>query len=74
MSDQTEVPFGDNPAETATLLLAAAEELDLDQSVVQTGEGVFLVPEEVNEQAFGKRDAKKATAKKATAKKSTKKE
>lgn len=43
-----EVPFGDNPSETATLLLAAAEESEeFDQRVVGTGVGVFIVPEEI---------------------------
>lgn len=37
------VPFGDNASDTATLLLAAAEEQG-DQSVVRTGSGVFYVP------------------------------
>lgn len=39
-------------AENAVLLLAAAEELDLDPSVVQTTtDNVFLVPAEVAEKA-----------------------
>ena len=71
MSDAVEVPFDDNPTDQAVLLLAAAEELDLDQSVVATGEGMFVVPQEVHDKAFGK---KKAPAKKAAAKKSAKKE
>lgn len=68
MTDVT-VPLGDNPSETATLLLAAAEELGLDQSVVgfDSYEG-FVVPEEVAKKA--KPD--KAPAKKAAAKKSAK--
>lgn len=37
------VPFGGNAAETATLLLAAAEEQG-DQGLVRTGTGVFYVP------------------------------
>jgi fatty acid-binding protein DegV len=37
------VPFGDKPSDTATLLLAAAEELG-DQTQVRTGSGVFYVP------------------------------
>lgn len=44
---EVEIPFGDDPQETAILLLAAAEELDLEPFVVRTGEGVFLVPEAV---------------------------
>jgi hypothetical protein len=65
------VPLGDNPSETATLLLAAAEELGLDQTVVgyDSYEG-FVVPEEVAKQAEkDKKPVKKAAAKK-TAKKS----
>lgn len=69
MSENTvEVPFGENPAETATLLLAAAEDLGMDQAVVGTQEGAFLVPLEVNDKAFGK-PTKKAAAKKSAAKK-----
>jgi hypothetical protein len=34
------------------LLLAAAEDLGLDQSVVKTYEGGFTVPKEVHEKAF----------------------
>ena len=64
MGDQVEVPFGENPSETATLLLAAAEELDLDQRVVGTVEGGFLVPSEVNDKAFPPKAAKKTAAKK----------
>jgi hypothetical protein len=64
------VPLGDNPGETATLLLAAAEELGLDQTVVgyDSFEG-FVVPEEVAKKAAS--DAK--PAKKAAAKKTAKK-
>ena len=68
MGDQVEVPFGDNPSETATLLLAAAEELGVGQEVVRTQEGAFLVPSEVNDKAFSK-PAKKTAAKKSAAKK-----
>lgn len=57
--DLVEVPFGDNPSETATLLLAAAEELGLGQEVVGTQEGAFLVPPEVNKKAFGTKTARK---------------
>lgn len=72
MSDTVEVPFGDNPGETATLLLAAAEELGLDAGVVATdSEGVFHVPSEVNDKAFGKKAAK--TAEKKAEPKATKK-
>lgn len=48
------VAFSANNQETATLLLAAAEDLDLDQAVVRTEEGAFVVPEEVSDKAFGK--------------------
>jgi hypothetical protein len=61
MSDEVEVEFGEKPDETAILLLAAAEELDLPADVVRTGGGVFMVPEEVKEAAFGE---KKKAAKK----------
>lgn len=66
MSDQVEVPFGDSAQDTAVLLLAAAEELDLDASVVRTGEGTFFAPSEVVEKAgLGSGDeATKAPAKK----------
>jgi len=64
MGDKVEIPFGDNASETATLLLAAAEELGLDQSVVGTVEGGFLVPSEVNDKAFPPKAAKKTAAKK----------
>lgn len=68
---EVEVEYGEKPSDTAVLLLAAAEELGLSADVVKTREGGFLVPAEVNEQAFGKREAEKPTAKKAAAKKST---
>lgn len=64
MGDKVEVAFGENPSETATLLLAAAEELGLDQAVVGTVEGGFLVPSEVNDKAFPPKAAKKTAAKK----------
>jgi hypothetical protein len=64
MGDLVEVPYGENAADTATLLLAAAEDLDLDQSVVKTSEGGFLVPSEVNDKAFPPKAAKKTAAKK----------
>jgi hypothetical protein len=51
MSD-VRVPFGDNPSDTATLLLAAAEEAkDADASVVRTGSGEFIVPEKIAKSA-----------------------
>ena len=59
MSEQVEIPF-DKPSDQATLLLAAAEELGLDPSVVQTSEGGFRVPQEVNDKAYPpKKTAKK---------------
>jgi hypothetical protein len=49
------VPFGDNASETATLPLAAAEELGRDVSEVRTTAGAFLVPEEIVEQVGAER-------------------
>jgi len=49
--EMVEVPFGDDVADTAVLLLAAAEELDLDQSEVRTVTGAFLVPRNIAEKA-----------------------
>lgn len=49
--EQVEVEFGDNASETATLLLAAAEELHGDQTLVGTGTGVFVVPKSVADKA-----------------------
>ena len=54
MSDEVEVAFSANNQETAVLLLAAAEDLGLDPSVVRTSEGAFIVPQEVSDKAFGK--------------------
>ena len=66
-----EVPFGEKPSETAVLLLAAAEELDLGADEVRTTTGAFIVPKKIADQAgFGE---KKQPAKKA-AKKTAKKE
>jgi hypothetical protein len=48
---QVEVDFGDDASETAVLLLAAAEELHGDQSIVGTGTNVFLVPQSVADKA-----------------------
>lgn len=48
------VPYGDNPGDTATLLLAAVEEIDgLEAGVVvaEPGSGTFTVPEEVAKKA-----------------------
>lgn len=54
MSDNPEVyvSYGDNASDTATLLLAAAEELDQPAGVVRTsGWDWFIVPKDVAEQA-----------------------
>jgi hypothetical protein len=52
MSESKIVEVEGLTSENATLLLAAAEELDLDQSVVATTSfGHFLVPEEVAKKA-----------------------
>lgn len=72
MTDSVEVPFDGEAEDKAVLLLAAAEELDLDASVVQTTAGAFLVPQEVHDQAFGPRDddpSKKPATKRAATKK-----
>lgn len=72
MSDAVEVPFEGEAREKAILLLAAAAELGLDSSVVQSQSGGFLVPAEVEKQAFHREEAPKEPAKKAAAaKKST---
>lgn len=53
MSDTVEVPFGDNPSDEATLLLAAAEELDLPIQCVTIQNGdTWVVPPEVADLAF----------------------
>lgn len=82
MSDQVEVAFGDNPQETATLLLAAAEDAGLDPAVAvrTSGDATFVVPAEVADAAgvdvvsdgeeSEEAPAKKAPAKKTAAKKS----
>lgn len=75
--DLVEVPFGDNPQETAQGLLAAAERLEgFQQSdVLSSSFGVFRVPQEVADEAEAyanhgeSRPTKKAAAKKAPAKK-----
>lgn len=60
-AEETEVEYGENASDTATLLLAAAEELGLDAGVVRTAEGKFVVPKDVNDKAFPtKRGAKSA--------------
>lgn len=63
-----QVPFGDRK-QTATLLLAAAEDLGLPASVVRMGRSGFTVPEEVAQQATAPEPAKKVAAKKEVAKK-----
>lgn len=50
MSKNVKVPYGKG-AENATLLLAAAEEMDMDPSVVRTTSYGFEVPEEVAKKA-----------------------
>ena len=72
MTDETKkVPFEGKASDKAVLLLAAAEELGLDPSVVQTRAGHFLVPAEVEKKAFASRDDDKPAAKKTAAKKTT---
>jgi hypothetical protein len=71
MTDQVKVPIS---TDNAVLLLAAAHELGLEPSVVQTQGGAFLVPAEVEKKAFAPRkteDSDEAPAKKTAAKKST---
>lgn len=49
---EVSVPYGDNPADTATLLLAAAETQGLPPDVVRTSsDSLFYVPEEVASEA-----------------------
>lgn len=51
MSD-ARIPYGDDAGKTATLLLGAAEDLDLEVSVIRTqSDGFFLAPEEVAKKA-----------------------
>lgn len=45
------VPYGQDAAKTATLLLAAAEDKHQDQSLVRAQEGGFLVPKDVADEA-----------------------
>jgi hypothetical protein len=52
------VPFEGEGRDRAVLLLEAAEKKDLDPSVVRTTLGGFLVPEEVESEAFGGKFAK----------------
>jgi hypothetical protein len=49
--DLVEIPFDDDASEVAVLLLAAAEDLDLDPGVVRTVTGAFLVPQQVADKA-----------------------
>ena len=74
--DTVEVPFGDNAKETATLLLAAAEDLDLPvDSVTTTSSSSFMVPLEVAEKSgvdYEGKEPEEPKAKKAAAKKTAK--
>jgi hypothetical protein len=90
MSDNVKVPYGRGEAgETATLLLAAAEEKDADPGVVKWRSGHFLAPEEVakaagvdyeseeadtEESEDAEEKPKKTTAKRAAKKSTTGKE
>jgi len=78
MADDVEVPFNDNPSDQAVLLLAAAEELGHGPAVVKTGNGTFIVPQDVHDKAFGDdssvteeepKPTKKAATKRTAAKK-----
>ena len=60
MSESVDVPFDKKPSDQATLLLAAAEDLGLDPSVVQTSEGAFRVPKEVHDKAYPPKKSKKS--------------
>lgn len=53
MSDDVQVSYGESAEDTAVLLLAAAEELDLDASVVTVSpaDGTFSAPKEVVKKA-----------------------
>lgn len=73
MARSTEVPFGDNPSDTAVLLLAAAEELGLGASAVKTGTGVFIVPTEVAEKAAAPEEEADEEEKPAPKRRATKK-
>lgn len=71
----TDVLIEGRSSESATLLLAAAEDLDLDAAVVRTTSRGYLVPQEVADKAgLGEGEsapAKKTAAKKTAAKKTT---
>lgn len=81
--DMVKVPFGDDPRETALLLLGAAEASEYGQEIVRTdGDGNFLAPREVVEDSDvdyeddddeSEPSEEKAPAKKAAAKKTAKK-
>jgi hypothetical protein len=66
-----EIPFGDSNKDNAVLLLAAAEELGEDASVVRTTDSAFVVSEELAKKAGfnDEGEQKKAPAKKSSAKK-----
>lgn len=73
-----DIHIGEKSGDNAVLLLAAAENLDLDPSVVRTTSNGFSVPEDVAKEAGFDADgnrvsdapkAKKTAAKKAPAKK-----
>lgn len=66
-----EVPYGENPKETATLLLAAAIELGIDKTSIRTAprRDLFVVPDEVAYKALGTEPEGEAPAKKAATKK-----
>jgi len=71
MSDEILIAYGDNPGDTATLLLGAADELELEPWVVrnQPEDNGFLVPVEVAEKAGlskPKSAAKKSASKSAS--------
>lgn len=51
MSDMLRIPFGDDPAKTATLLLGAADDLEQPREVVGTTQGAFLVSPEIAKKA-----------------------
>jgi ribonuclease E len=84
MGDVT-IDFGEKNSENAILLLGAAEALGLPATSVRTGQGKFVVSEEIaveagllpgkpaKKAAAKKAPAKKAAAKKSAAKKSTSK-
>lgn len=59
--DMVEIAFDDNPHDQAVLLLAAADDLGLDPSVVRTGSGTFVVPKEVADKAKPKKTARKSS-------------